>query len=175
MSNLDLLSNDAMDVGQVQSDFLYNQIMGYDAENATVRGSSKTLGKDDFLKLLLAEMKYQDPLNPVSNTEFIAQSAQFSALEQNMNLKDSFDGLATEIRNMMDYQYTANLMRDNLTLLNKVVTGGIIDSNGEEQFIKGKVTAMQYDSYADDLLLTVDDSGKTKQLYLSGVAKVELD
>mgnify|MGYP003325079003 CR=1 FL=1 len=42
----------------------------------------KTLGQDEFLKLLVTQMRNQDPLKPVSDTEFIAQMAQFSNLEQ---------------------------------------------------------------------------------------------
>lgn len=49
------------------------------------RGTSE-LGKDAFLQLLVAQMKYQDPLNPTSDTEYIAQLAQFSQLEQMQNL-----------------------------------------------------------------------------------------
>lgn len=54
----------------------------------TKRGSSE-LGKDAFLQLLVTQMQNQDPLNPSSDTEFIAQLAQFSALEQMQNLNVS--------------------------------------------------------------------------------------
>ena len=53
------------------------------------RDGSK-LGKDEFMKLLMAEMRNQDPLDPKSNSESIAQMAQFSALEQSANLNNSF-------------------------------------------------------------------------------------
>ncbi len=56
--------------------------------NETKRGSSE-LGKDAFLQLLVTQMQNQDPLNPSSDTEFIAQLAQFSALEQMQNLNVS--------------------------------------------------------------------------------------
>ena len=46
------------------------------------RVPTKTLGQEDFLQLLVAQMSQQDPMNPVKDTEFIAQMAQFSSLEQ---------------------------------------------------------------------------------------------
>lgn len=51
-------------------------------EETTVKGPNQTLGQDQFLNLLVAQLKNQDPLNPVDNGEFIAQLAQFSQLEQ---------------------------------------------------------------------------------------------
>lgn len=47
------------------------------------RSTNKTLGQDDFLKILVAQLSAQDPTNPKSDTDFIGQMAQFTSLEQN--------------------------------------------------------------------------------------------
>ena len=56
----------------------------------TSNNAYNALGKDEFLQLLVTQMQYQDPLNPTSDTEFIAQMAQFSSLEQMQNLNNNF-------------------------------------------------------------------------------------
>ena len=63
-----------------------------------------TLGKADFLLLLVTQFKYQDPLDPMDDKEFVAQLSQFSSLEQLMNLNESMDGLtaATKEQAMMN-------------------------------------------------------------------------
>lgn len=56
---------------------------------SNIREVKSQLGKDDFLRLLVTQLQYQDPLSPMDNTEFIAQTAQFTALEQMQNLNQT--------------------------------------------------------------------------------------
>ena len=59
----------------------------------TASEKSNTLGQDQFLTLLVAQLQNQDPLNPADATEFTAQLAQYSQLEQLFNLNDAMEGL----------------------------------------------------------------------------------
>ena len=60
---------------------------------STGRAPKRTLGQDDFFKLIAAQFSYQDPLNPQKDTDFIAQMAQFSSLEQSTQLAREFAAL----------------------------------------------------------------------------------
>lgn len=53
------------------------------------------LSQEDFLKVLLAQLSYQDPLDPLDNKDFMAQLAQFTTLEQNRQANDKLDTLLT--------------------------------------------------------------------------------
>lgn len=82
------------------------------------------LGMSDFFTLLAAQLKYQDPMNPTDNNEFMSQMAQFGMLEQMNNLKQSFNYTiaAGVISKNVEIKST-----DSLTGDSKIVKG-VVDS-----------------------------------------------
>jgi flagellar basal-body rod modification protein FlgD len=60
-------------------------------QNVEIVDKVKTLGKDDFLKLLITQLSHQDPTQPMTDQQFIAQMAQFSSLEQMQNIAKSIE------------------------------------------------------------------------------------
>jgi len=92
-----------MDIGSMldtrmsSQDTLRTQLQ-VDTLNKTLAVNGRTpkteLGKDDFLQLLITQLRHQDPTAPMEDTQFIAQMAQFSSLEQMTNVAGGFTKLS---------------------------------------------------------------------------------
>lgn len=107
--------------------------------NNTTQKSNDELGKDEFLKLLIAQMQNQDPLDPQDNGEYIAQLAQFSALEQMTNVADAMTLLGGLVNNLN----TSVLVGQVNNFIGKDVKWEATDKNGDVTTHKGKVTGVK--------------------------------
>ena len=118
------------------------------ASQASVKKSTKSsksgMDKEAFLQLLVAQMKYQDPLEPTSNTEYISQYAQFSQVEQMQNMSSS-----------MDLQRASSLVGKEVYI--KTTT-----SSGETKLVQGRVDYVSYENnkaylYINEKKYSIDD------------------
>jgi len=100
------------------------------------------LGKDDFLQLLIAQLSHQDPTAPMQDTQFIAQMAQFSSLEQMTNMSSSFTKL-TSLLTGSDASSAVGKKVD-IEMGEKKITGSISASTRGE-FPQIKVDGSWYD------------------------------
>lgn len=107
-------------------------------QNTTAQSTgASTLGYDAFLKLLVAQMQNQDPTKPMDSTEFIAQLASFSSVEQSVKINSKLDALITSIGlNQAD------------ALIGKYVSN--FDGS-----VKGKVVAVQ--AFSDGAVAELED------------------
>lgn len=67
------------------------------ANKATTSAATKELGKDQFLKILITQLQNQDPMQPMEDKEFIAQMAQFSSVEQLVNISSKLEALGKSL------------------------------------------------------------------------------
>ncbi len=95
------------------------------------------LGYDQFLQLLCAEMQYQDPLEPTTNTEYVAQMATFSQLEATLSLQET----------------EKNALASSLT--GKQVILATQDQNGNTKYVEGRVDYVLYQN--GEVFLSVND------------------
>jgi flagellar basal-body rod modification protein FlgD len=90
------------------------------SSTSSLTGSiQKNMNKDDFLKLLVTQLQYQDPLSPEDPKDFVAQLAQFSSLEQQINSNTNLENLSKVIQNLQQSQN----MAQGVSLLGKTVKG----------------------------------------------------
>jgi flagellar basal-body rod modification protein FlgD len=115
---------------------------------ATSTESVGALGKDEFFKMLIAQLKNQDPLNPQDGAEFSAQLAQFTSLEQLTNLNKTLEAQGASYSALMNLQ--------SVSMIGKEVEASVFDSQtGESKTVTGTVSAVQFKD--NSIHLTVND------------------
>lgn len=120
-----------------------NEVNNFNKMNAVNgRKVNNQLGKDDFLKLLITQLSNQDPTNPMENTEFIAQMAQFSSLEQMTNMNESFGRMAS----MINSSQAATTIGKTVEIdVGDTTTRGVVEATTMGQNPQVLVNGMYYD------------------------------
>ena len=103
-----------------------------------INPTGSTLGYDQFLQLLCAEMQYQDPLEPTSNTDYVAQMATFSQLEATLSLTET-----------QENANASNLVGKQVIL--KVES----ETTGQTSYVDGRVDYVMYEN--GEVFLSVND------------------
>jgi len=111
---------------------------------STSSKKNKDLDKDAFLLLLTKQMQYQDPLDPMDNSQYIAQMANFSTLEQITNMGKSISQLVTALGQ--------NYKTEAMTYLGMNVTA---TPSGQVESISGEVTGVRFEN--GEAVFTVND------------------
>jgi flagellar basal-body rod modification protein FlgD len=102
-----------------------------------------TLGKDDFLKLLVTQLRFQDPLNPLDQNQFLAQTAQFTSLENLQNISAGIDGLRT-------------LLAGNSLVDSAALVGRTVRASSREVAFDGRPLALSFSLEAPVSSVNVD-------------------
>lgn len=125
---------------------------------ALAKQKGSTMDKESFLLLLVTQFKYQDPLNPMEDKEFISQLAQFSSLEQMMNMNEGMEKLTTATNNQQMVNATSYIGK----LVS--VTGNTIGKTTDGATGETSISTFRY-AFGDNVVkgtLTIRDaSGNT--------------
>ncbi len=112
----------------------------------------KTLGQEDFMRLLVTQLQYQDPLKPMENTEFISQMSQFSSLDQLYSINSGLQSL-TAIQGDINSKQAVSFLGKEVK-----VTGNKLYMDGDN-----KTTGMGYqltDDASEVVIQIFNEDGK---------------
>ena len=111
--------------------------------NATAAKAKKELDQQDFMNLLITQLKNQDPLNPVKDTEFIAQLASFSSLSQISSMNTNLEKFLAE-QQKQNSAAAVSMIGKEITDVNGtkgLVTGIVMADDGVKLVVNGKEIA----------------------------------
>jgi flagellar basal-body rod modification protein FlgD len=107
-----------------------------DSSTSLTSSIQKDMGKEDFLQLLVTQLRYQDPMSPEDPKDFVAQLAQFSSLEQQINTNKSLQDMGELFQSLQESQN----MTQGIALLGKNVKG----SGNQITVADGEVAAASF-------------------------------
>jgi flagellar basal-body rod modification protein FlgD len=130
-----------MQIGKMSSEEMFAAKMEAELINKKINhgkeGKKGTADKDMFMKLLVTQLKYQDPTRPMEDREFIAQMAQFSSLEQMTNMNKEMTNLLKSSRSSEAFSLLGRHVDTLNPETNRRVSGVVtsIQYNGDEQVL----------------------------------------
>ena len=144
----------------------------YASSQTEVVKATNDLDKDAFLQLLVAQIKYQDPLDPQENSSFVAELAQFSALEQMTNVATNLEDLSTVVNNM-DTSVLVGQMSGMVGLnIDWDVSTGTFDDDGNEvtETRTGVISGVQIDDGVPTVM--VQSGGTNYRLAIGDIGRI---
>ncbi|HSV79497.1 MAG TPA: flagellar hook capping FlgD N-terminal domain-containing protein [Ramlibacter sp.] len=130
--------------------------MAIDAIGSTAATPGNALGLQDFLKILLTQLNYQDPLKPLDNQEFMAQVAQFTALEQSQRANEKL----------------ALLIANQAALQSVGLIGRSVEVDTASGKVTGTVTSLSLQGAAPTVSVTTSTGSLLADVSLSQLASV---
>ena len=129
----------------------------YDEYSSSLTNKTATesmVSKDTFLQLMVKQMQYPDPLDPMDNSEYLSQLAQFSALEQMTNVASTMEKVNTLVENMD----TSLLVGQLTNMIDKDVQWTSTSSEGITSVTTGTVKGVSISDGAPSLIVEVTDA-----------------
>ena len=118
---------------------------------ATAQATTRRLDEmrpEDFFELLVAQMKTQDPMEPMSNSEIVQQISQIRDLEASTKLSSTLDKLAEMQQSVTDQQRMGSAS----ALVGSYIEGAVTDEAGNSRFVAGVVTGIRFDAEGKPIL-----------------------
>ncbi len=131
----------------------YEEYMKNQGVKASEVGKKSELNKDAFLSLLVTQMQYQDPLNPMDNGEYLAQLAQFSALEQMTNVSDKLADVYSLVENI-----DSSVLVGQLSSMIGKECQWVENVNGQDIKCSGMITGVSISDGSPSIVATVKDA-----------------
>ena len=146
----------------------------YQASQTQANKDNSALGKDAFLQLLVTQMKYQDPLDPQDNGEYLAQLAQFSALEQMTNVADGLGDVSKLVSNIdtsvLVGQLSSMIGKDVQWSVDSISTDADGKATTTTTKMEGTVTGVSISDGSPTIIASAN--GKTYQVAIGDISRI---